>query len=127
VHAYNLALRDLGKSLGIPGYQNFFNDNIFNVAFDANEILELFRKTYTLNNIIHGWILPLVKDDHDFKNNYIDLQIEVIKKSLRDAGQDPNNYEDFMMQKVYDEKGQFSVAGVFYLLSQIGVIDSTLK
>lgn len=131
VHAYNLALYHLGKSLGIPGHQHSFNDNVFTVPFDKDEVLSLFKKSYTIDTIVHGWVLPKLTDDIDFRNFYIDLQLALVPESWQLADQrKPIDREeivsDFMTRIVYDERGKFSALGVFFLLERIEVVESML-
>jgi hypothetical protein len=129
VHAYTTALRDLGRTLGIPGSTDPkpFNDVYSPQNFDAHDILERFRRSYTPQSIIYDWILPKLNDDEDFRNDYIDLQEEQVPESwiVPDATKPPTKEEkehDFLGRVVYDESGKLQPSAIRFLLERLGVL-----
>jgi len=104
VHLFNKALFELGKGLGIPGYQQMqkFNDNLGpNLSL---EISNRFWKLYTPENIILGRYLPEIKDAATTRNTYLDLHKEFTPwkeehySKLQDGLKKTSNADDFLQK-----------------------------
>ena len=133
VHYYNTALRDLGVRLGIPGSSDpyVFNDIYSPQDFDAKKILDVFRSMYTPRYIIYDWILPQLKDDIDFRNNYIDLQKELVPESWivpdNPSATREEKVQDFLGRFVYDEESKLRPSAVRFLLEKLGILRCSIQ
>ncbi len=74
-HNHIRALRALGSKYGIPGYRQAleFDDIFIGLSYNLQEIEKIFLSQMTAENLLIDWFLPLLRDDRDLQNHYIDF------------------------------------------------------
>jgi hypothetical protein len=140
VHMYNRALHDLGKDLGIPSCCSTkkFNDKLCMENYSKKNIEKRFYELYTPCSLIYDWLLPKLKSESPFRDDYYKLQKTLVPKDWKVPDEDKvpdldkelkeeENWLSFLAKFVHNEKEELEPSAIRYLLEKEGIIYCRLK